>query len=332
MPPLYVMRQGARLRIENRRLAVELEGETLSSTPLGQVSEVVLFGNVGLTTPAIDTLLAEGTPVVFLSQDGDYRGRLVGSLTPHVPLRRAQYRRGEEPAFGLAMAQGFVAAKLRHERALLLRHNRERDDAGLATAAVQLATALEAVPRKTGLAALRGVEGAATAAYFGGLRRLLGPGWRFARRARRPPPDPVNVLLSLGYTLLGQTANGAVQAAGLDPYLGFLHDVAYGRPALALDLLEEFRPVVDGVVLWSCNSGRLSPTDFTPGPPERPVVLSDEGRRRYLEAYEQRLDQKFTHPLLGQQLPLRQCLLEQARQVAECIRSGQASYRGMGFR
>ncbi len=332
MPPIYVVQQGARLCIENRRLAVELEGQTLSSTPLSQVSEVVLFGNVGLTTPVIDTMLAQGTPVVFLTQHGDYRGRLVGSPTPHVPLRRAQYARAGEPGFVLALAQAFVTAKLSHQRVLLLRHNRDLNDPDIAAAARQMSDALEAVPRKTGLPALRGVEGAATAAYFGGLRRLLGPEWHFDRRARQPPPDPVNVLLSLGYTLMANTADGAVQAAGLDPYLGVLHDLAYGRPALALDLLEEFRPVVDGLVLWCCRGGQVRPADFAPGPAERPVVLDDGGRRRYLEAYEQRLQLPFTHPVRGLKLPLRQCIFEQARQVAECIRSGLPGYRGMGFR
>jgi CRISPR-associated protein Cas1 len=332
MPPVYVIQQGAKLRIDNRRLCVEADGETLLATPLGQVSEVILFGNISLTTPVIDTLLESGTPVVFLTKDGDYRGRLVGSPTPHVPLRRAQYERAGQPAFVLAMAQGFVAAKLSHQRALLLRHNRERGDPDIAAAVEQMAAGLTAVPRKIALPALRGVEGAATAAYFGGLRRLLGADWHFDRRARQPPPDPINVLLSLGYTLLAETADGAVQAAGLDPYLGFLHDVAYGRPALALDLLEEFRPVVDGIVLWCCNGGMVTAEDFTPGPPERPVVLSDTGRRHFLQAYEQRLAQTFTHPLRGIQLPLRQCMLEQARQIADRIRSGPAGYRGMGFR
>jgi len=332
MPPVYVVQQGAKLRIDNRRLQIEREGEVLLHVPLAQVSEVVLFGNIGLTTPAIDSLLAQGTEVVFLTQDGAYRGRLVGSVTPHVPLRRAQYGQANRPDFTLKMAQGMVAAKLAHQRVLLLRHNRERGDSEIAAATVALGAAIVETPRKTTLPALRGVEGAATAAYFGGLRRLLAPEWRFERRARRPPTDPVNVLLSFGYTLLSQVAEGAVQAAGLDPYLGFLHEVAYNRPALALDLMEEFRPVVDGIVLWCCNGGQVTPDDFTPGPEERPVVLGEAGRRRFLQAYEQRLEQTYTHPLRGLQLPLRQCLLEQARQIATRLVEGRPGYQGMGFR
>lgn len=332
MPPLYVIQQNAKLRISNRRLQVELEDQVLASLPLGQVSQVVLFGNIGLTTPAIDALLANNIEVVFLTQSGDYRGRLMGSLTPHVPLRRLQYTRLSDPEFTLRLAQAFVCAKLEHQRTLLLRHNRELQDPQIAAAIEELAAGIARAPRRTTLAALNGQEGSATAAYFRGFRRLFAPEWRFADRNRRPPRDPVNVLLSFGYTLFAQLAASAVQTVGLDPYAGFLHEIAYNRPALALDLMEEFRPVVDGVVLWCCRSGQLTPQDFVPGPPERPVLLQDDGRKRFLLAFEQRLDQSYTHPRRGQKLPLRQCLVEQARQVAECIQQGDPNFQSMGFR
>ena len=193
-------------------------------------------------------------------------------------------------------------------------------------------TSLDAVPRKTSLSSLRGLEGSATRAYFSGYRSLFSLEWRFTARRRRPPPDPVNVLLSFGYTLLAQAVNGAVQAVGLDPYAGFLHEVVYNRPALALDILEEFRPVVDGIALWCCRSGQLKPGDFEPGPAERPVILLEDGKRRFLQAYEKRLEQTSTHPLRGLKLPLRQCLIEQSRQVATRIQKGPACYQGMGFR
>lgn len=135
MPPLYVVQQNAKLRIHNRRLQVELDGEALASLPLSQVSQVVLFGNIGLTTPAIDALLAQNSEVVFLTQRGEYRGRLIGAETPHVPLRRAQYARLGQADFALSLAKSFVAAKLSHQRALLLRHNRETGDAQMAEAA-----------------------------------------------------------------------------------------------------------------------------------------------------------------------------------------------------
>lgn len=332
MPPLYVVHQGAKIRIRNRRLLVEREGKALLHVPLNHVTQVVLFGNVGLTTPAIKTLLGRGLEVVFLTRKGRYRGRLIGEVTPHVPIRRAQYRQLERPEFALDTAMGIVQAKMKHQRALLQRHHRNRKMAEIEVVIDQLHKAIDKVPRKTTLAGLRGLEGSATASYFRGYRRLFDPAWRFKSRNRRPPRDPVNVLLSFGYTLLSQVAVGAVQTAGLDPYLGLYHQYVYNRPGMALDVMEEFRPVVDGVVLWCLRSGQVTPADFTPSDGERPIVLSETGQRRFLQAFETRMSQRFTHPLRRVKLDLRQCVLEQARQVASRLQEGKPGYQGMGFR
>ena len=362
MSTLYVVQQNTRIRIRNRRVQVERDltaeaerriaaqpsliqeeisgsgpqpqrSEVLTSVPLGQVTQVALFGNISLTTPAIDALLAQDCEVVFLSQNGEYRGRLIGNVTPHVPVRRAQYACLNKPEQLLEMAKGFVTAKMQHQRVLLQRHSREeRSETALASIA-HLDRALDAVPHKTTLESLRGLEGASTAAYFAAYRSFFSAEWKFIDRNRRPPADPVNVLLSFGYTLLAQAASGAAQTVGLDPFVGFLHEYVYNRPALALDLMEEFRPMIDGVVLWACRGKQLTPTgDFTPGPPERPIILDDDGKRRFLQAYEQRMEQTYTHPVRGLKFTLRQCLIEQARQVSDCLLTGSSNYRGMGFR
>jgi CRISPR-associated protein Cas1 len=332
MPPIYVIHQGAKLRINNRRLQIERDGETLSSLPLAHISEVILFGNIGLTTPAIDTLLSKNIEVIFLTQSGRFRGRLVGSLTPHVPLRQAQYGRLDQAGFVLDMAKGFVTAKLEHMKTFLLRHNRQQHNMQITGAVQHISKAKEEVTRKTTLLGLLGLEGAATAAYFGGYRLLFSAEWKFERHNRRPPRDPVNALLSLGYTLLVQLTNSAVQSVGIDPYAGFLHQIAYNRPAMALDLAEEFRPVVDGIVLWCCNSGNITPSNFSMGSPERPVILDDAGQRVFIQAFENRMNQKYTHPLRNLKLTMRQCLQEQARQIGERIIHGLPGYTGMGFK
>ncbi len=338
MPPIYVTLQGARLRVSNRRLRIEQADEELASVPLAHVSQVVLFGNIGLTTPAISALLSRNIEVVFLSRSGSYRGHLSGMETPHVPLRRAQYRRLGDADFTLEMAKNLVTAKLRHQRALLQRHNRDRGDPEIASAVERIQAGLAQVPRKRGLSSLRGVEGSSAAAYFGGYRRLFGEEWHFQSRQRRPPPDPVNALLSLGYTLLAGIATGAAAAVGLDPYAGFLHNLAYNRPALGLDLMEEFRPVVDGAVLRAVQGEIVRPEDFrevkggSAGGAVRGVLLSEEGKRQFIRAFEQRMEAAVTHPVQGRKLPMRQCLVEQARQVRQCVESGVVSFRGMGFR
>lgn len=327
MATLYVIEQGAEIGCDGERLEVRREGATLGSVPLAKVGDVVVFGNVGLSTPAIKRLLDRGVEVTFLTVEGRYHGRLVGEVTAHVALRQAQYARAADGAWALRQAQACVAGKLRNQRALLHRFTRNRADppAEAEAAAADLDRSIERVGRTTQLSALLGVEGSATARYFSGVRSLLGDGWGFSARRRRPPTDPVNVLLSLGYTLLAHKVLGAVQAAGFDPYLGFLHQLDYGRPALALDLMEEFRPIlVDSLVLRVCGDGRLSAEDFQPGAGERPIVLGDAGKRRFLEAFEERMRTEATHPEGADSGPGRvsylRCLALQARRMARAVR------------
>ena len=249
-----------------------------------------------------------------------------------MPLRRSQYRILDDPAYQLIHSRAIVRAKLQHQLTLLRRHGANRNDAVIQAAIQRLIQARDQVERRVSLASLRGHEGAAAQAYFSGYRHLFGPEWHFEARRRRPPPDPINVLLSLGYTLLSQAASSAVHAVGLDPYAGFFHDFKYNRPTMALDLMEEFRPVIDGLILWAVNSGQITPAHFESGSSSRPVILNDEGKRRYLAAYEQRMMRRSRHPLKKKQLTLRQSLIEQARQIATRLMQHDPGYTGMGFR
>jgi CRISPR-associated protein Cas1 len=333
MPPLFVVEQGSKLVIRKRRLEVHKGQQVLASLPLVHLSQVVLFGNIGLTTPAISLLLGRGIPVIFLSQRGEYKGRLVGPTTPHTALRRRQYRLSSQLEFALPMAQAMVAAKIRHMRACLRRWRRRAGERARWEGELDvLEKILRRIPRTTALSSLGGLEGSATAAYFSALRSQFPGSWRFMRRARRPPPDPVNAMLSFGYTLLASAALGAVEAAGLDPYVGFLHRPVYNRAALALDIMEEFRPLVDAVVLGCCRRGIVKVEDFRAGEDRRPVLMGEEAKRRFIAAYEARMGQRMLHPVRGERLDVRRCLLEQARQVARAIQGGRPQFRGMGFR
>jgi CRISPR-associated protein Cas1 len=332
MPPLYVIHQNARLRIHNRRLTVELDGKILTSLPINQVNQVVLFGNVGLTTPAIKALLRSNCDVVFLTKRGDFRGRLVGEISPHVPLRRKQYQQLGDSEFSLRMAKGFVTAKIQHQIALLKRSQRKNPYAEINNSIERIQNTLQQIENKTTIKSLRGLEGSSTAAYFRGLKLLFDPRWKFKNRNRRPPKDPVNVLLSFGYTLITNLSTSMIEITGLDPYAGFLHELVYNRPSLALDLVEEFRPVIDGLALWCCNSGILSTSNFSPGTNERPVVLDEEGKAHFLRAYEERISRKSANPINGEMLTLRRNILEQARQIVNRIKENQPGYTGMGFR
>jgi CRISPR-associated protein Cas1 len=330
MATLYVVEQGAEIGCDGERLEVRRADAVIGSVPLIKVDDILIFGNVGISTPALKRLLDRGIEVTFMTVDGRYHGRLIGQATAHVALRQAQYARAADTAWTLRQAQAFVDGKVRNQRAVLQRfaRNRANPPEAIHSVIADLERYQRRIERTTRVAALLGVEGSATARYFGGMRSLLDSAWGFERRQRRPPPDPVNVLLSLGYTLLAHKALGAVQAAGFDPYLGFLHQLDYNRPSLALDLMEEFRPLlVDALVLRICNDGRLTPDDFTPGASERPIVLSDAGKRRFLEAFEERMRTEATHPEGADSGPGRvsylRCLELQARRLARVVR-GQA--------
>ncbi len=334
MAIVHLTTQGSKAALDNHRLVVTPPEGAPRRIPLSQVSHLVVWGNITLTTPLLGALLDQGVEIVFLTRHGRFRGRLHAHDTPHVALRRAQYVALENPAWVLTTARAIVRAKLQHQLSLLRRYVRRRDTVpeAVPSAIHQIEKRLNTLDRKRSLSVLLGLEGQAARFYFAALGSLLQPRWRFDGRRRRPPPDPVNVLLSLGYTLLLQKAQSAVQAVGLDPYAGFLHAQDYGRPALALDLMEEFRPVVDGLVLKICNQGLITPGDFVAGPPERPCVLQEEGLRRFLQYFEARFAQRYRHPGRGEQMPLQQCLVEQAYQLARRVREDKPGYRGMGFR
>jgi len=333
MPPLFVVEQGSKLVVSKGRLEVRKGDQVLASLPPIHVSQVVIYGNVGLSTPAIGLLLKRGIGVTFLSRRGEFKGRLQGPTSAHAQLRSRQYSAACDLDFVMPIAQAMVTAKVRHMRTCLRRWARKgkADDAWPA-ALEQLRYALRRIPRTTSIGSLAGVEGSATAAYFSAYRSLFPEIWGFVRRVRRPPLDPVNVMLSFGYTLLASASLGAVETVGLDPYVGFLHRPAYNRPSLALDLMEEFRPLVDAVVLRCCQQDIIVPEDFRQGNSQRPVIMEEAAKRRFIEAFERRMMDRIRHPLRRERLDMRRCLLEQARQVARAVRQGTPAFRGMGFR
>lgn len=328
MPPIYIVEQGAKLSIEQRRLLVQKDGECITKVPLAHTTAIVIFGNVSITTPAMKRLMQQGIDVVFLTTTGKYEGRLVGPLTKFGLLRQRQYERVHDAAFNLALSQTIVRGKCLNMRTLLMRYNRTLHLAEIADVVDRLKWMADRAQRTTRLSALLGVEGSASAAYFGVFRRLFKRDWPFSQRIRRPPTDPVNVLLSFGYTLLAQDLEAMVALVGLDPFMGFMHSTEYGRPSLALDLMEEFRAiVVDSVVLRCLNNDLITPADFSPGDSARPVVLSDAGKRRFIQAYEDRIATTICHPVTGETMTYRRVFEVQTRLLARCLRDGTPVYQ-----
>ncbi len=318
MATLYVVEAGARIEKEYHRLLVTREDEVLLRVPLRRVTQVVLVGPVGVTTPALHALLRAEVPLLLVRRTGELVGRLLPPTPRNLPLRQAQYRRNEEADFSLEVARAIVAGKLRNQRVMALRVLRRRPGADRRTLET-LYAAEEQVASAPDLDTLRGVEGSGARAYFALYRQAFAPEWKFTRRTRRPPRDPVNSLLSLGYTLLGHALMTALEAVGLDPYLGFFHAEKYGRPALALDLVEEFRaPFVDSLAMILINKRMLQPDDFREGN-DGGVYLQERGLRLFLREFGDRLESRVTPADVGRPLSYRKIFEVQARRMANVV-------------
>ena len=314
--------------------------------PLLKVSQVVAYGDVTLTSPALMALLTQGAEVCFCSHFGQFKGRLTPPFGKNSLVRIAQHRCHSDPGRAFDLARAFVHGKLVNMRDMLMRANRKQQQPAIARAAESLEQTiarLEAIPPDaappdpanpqagSAYGSLLGLEGAGTAQYFGLFPQLLKKDWGFKKRQRRPPTDPVNALLSYGYVLLMNQVASAVSIVGLDPYVGYLHSSQFGKPALALDLMEPFRPlVVDSVVLTVLNNGMLRPDDF-----QQELGawrLTDQGRRVFLTKFEERLNTQITHPSFGYQTTYRRCLELDARLLAKHLNGEIANFTPMTVR
>ena len=316
MATMYVTEQGAQIEKEYQRLLVTKEDEVLMRVPLARVSHVVLVGNVGVTTPAMIALLEAGVGLSLISRSGQLRGQLMPPTAKNIPLRQQQYARAQDASFCLALSRSIVTGKLRNLRALARRLCLARPQID-ATRIAGISAALRAAAISDDLATLRGAEGQGSRAYFAIFRQALPEAWHFEKRARRPPPNPTNALLSLGYTILTQNLMAACEIVGLDPYEGFFHADKYGRPALALDLVEEFRSViVDSVVLTLINKEMLTLKDFEAAEGTR---LTRAGLKTFFQQYGQRINTRVKHPQVGRELTYQQCFELQARFLTKAI-------------
>jgi CRISPR-associated protein Cas1 len=322
--PVYVQTPGARVSLDGERLRIEAPGAEPVEARIAHTSQLVLMGNVQITTQALAALFDHDIPVAFFSGGGWFRGRTVGHASKNIELRVAQFAAAADPALALRLARTFVAAKIRNQRTLL-RRNHEAPDPVVLNELEMLAKKAEACDTLT---SLLGLEGTAARFYFGAFSGMLkggATGFDFAGRNRRPPRDPVNALLSMAYSLLTKDCVLAVAATGMDPLLGFLHQPRYGRPALALDLMEEMRPLIaDSVVVTALNTQVVDADDFVRA--ATGCSLKPAGRRKFIEVYERRMDQLVTHPLFGYRISYRTLLQVQARLLSRVLLGEIAEY------
>lgn len=319
--PLYVQAFHAKVSKSGERLEVSIDDKQVQSVRLMDVSQLALFGNVYVTTPTMQELMRRNVPITWHSHGGWFMGHTIGTGHKNVELRRAQFRLADDASFCLRFAKGLVEGKLRNARTMLRRN--WKAEGGAPDALLEsLNGDVKRTRRAADLPELLGVEGSGAARYFGSLSNLIRPpgdasalAFDFRTRNRRPPTDPVNALLSYAYGLLARTWTVTLSAVGFDPYLGFYHQPRYGRPALALDLMEPFRPLLaDSAVIQAINNGEVRPTDFLQAAGS--VSLTNDGRKRFIGTFERRLAQEITHPVLGYRLSYRRLLEVQARLLA----------------
>lgn len=352
----YISKNGDCLKISNKTT------DSDQSIPMIQVRQVVIFGNAQISSQALNHLLQNEIPVIYLSMYGKFLGYSASLPNPNAALRISQYETFSNTAKRLACAKGFIKSKIHNQRTILMRYNnsinqkeensnspnREITDESqesenkfcetetkFVECARQLKILRESVKSADSTQVLLGIEGAAARIYFSLFNIIIKKtecsNFNFQKRNRRPPEDPVNAMLSLSYSLLLKDCLTACMTVGLDPYIGFYHQPKHGRPALALDIMEEFRPIIaDSVVFYLTNNKILKNEDFYQTPSA--CYLNDKGRKKFFEAYEKRINEKIQHPLFGYTISYNRIIETQARLLARFITGEIDEYAGFEVR
>jgi len=326
---LFVQTQGAYLRLEHDTLRVEIDGEKRLHVPLHHLGGLMLFGNVLISPYLLHRCAQDGRDVVWFSRSGRFQGRLAGPVSGNVLLRRAQHKALDDPQRTLHLASRFIHGKVRNTQHVLQRAMRD-DRATVETLQPAIDTmkwARKALQAPADLDVARGIEGQAAAVYFQVFPTLLrAKDFTFDGRNKRPPRDPVNALLSFVYTLVRGDCEAALEGVGLDPQVGYFHTLRPGRPALALDLMEEFRAWwADRLVLSLINRRQVRLDHFEPRPGGA-VYLNETGRREVLTAYQKRKQETVKHRLFKESMPIGLLPYIQARVLARYLRQDLDAY------
>jgi CRISPR-associated protein Cas1 len=322
---LFIQEQGVVLEKEDERFLITKNRKVLKKVPALHVDQIIVFGSCGLTTPAMKFCLQRGIPVTLLSSRGQYYGILESTGSSNVLLQRDQFAKSDDKTFCLRLSKAIVSAKLRNCKTLLRRHVEKSETLD------ELSRLSERVPGAATLDEVRGFEGAAAAKYFPAFTSILNDPMGFTHRNRQPPRDPINSMLSFGYTLLFYNIFSLARSHGLHPYVGFFHEMRPGHPAFVSDLIEEFRaPIVESLVLYLVNTKILTAKDFAlPKEPGLPCLLSDESRKLFIHHFEQKMNSPMTHPHTGFKVDYRRCVNLQIMEMARCIKGETAQYRPM---
>lgn len=323
MPSLYITEQGASLKKSGERLIVEKDGQVLLEVQCHKIESIFIFGNIQVTTQALAEILEHGIELSFLTQQGKLKGRLVPPESKNISLRMAQYEKANDREFCLKMAKIIVSGKLKNSIEVLRRFSYNHPDVELKQEIKTIEDSEERVKDAVTIQSILGFEGYGSKAYFTGFSKMCLKELKFTGRRKHPATDPINALLSFGYTLLLNEISAIVEGMGLDPYLGFYHQIEYGRQSLALDILEEFRqPVIDRFTLALTNKKVFTEEDFILDEESGSLHLKQESMKKYFRQYEEYMNQEFTHPVKMEKTNFRKCLRIQVEAMARVILSG----------
>jgi len=327
MPNLYLTEQGSILRKKGDRLIVEKEKEVLLDVECHKIDAVLIFGNVQFTTQAVHELFQHGIELAILTRTGRLIGQITSPMTKNIELRVEQFKRYGDDAFKLSISKNIVKGKIINSLQVLRSFSYNHPEVDLKEEIEGLERAERGVLQEDTLEGLNGVEGMAARYYFNGFGKMILGDFVFEGRRKYPAPDPVNALLSLGYTMVFNEISSLLDGMGFDPYLGYYHKIDYGRPSLASDLLEEFRaPAADRMTLRLINNRILKTEDFYNNPKGEGVYLKRDAMKRYFAEYEDFINNEFTHPDTKEKTSLRKCFRTQIERLALCIK-GEKEYR-----
>jgi CRISPR-associated protein Cas1 len=331
---LYMMEHGTVLGKESERFVIRKKGEVVQEIPAIKVDQIMVFGNSQITTQTMHFCLMENIPIYLLSGKGRYYGVVDSYSTDPVLLHRDQFAKANDSSFCLEIARDIVRGKIENSRVLLMRTARRRSTTIMKKAANALKSVLGQLDSAETLEQIRGFEGFCARTYFAALSEILDHQWQFHGRVRQPPTDPVNSMLSYGYTLLFYNIYSFLRARGLNPHVGYLHPLRAGHPALASDLIEEFRAiVVDAVVFKLVLNEKVAPNDFAfSKTKDGPCYLNADARAVFIRSFESKLNAAVTHPVSGLKLDYRRCIEHQVQELAAVIRGRQTRYRPMVLR
>lgn len=325
---LYLTGHGTSLAKKQECFIVKKEGEILKQIPAIHVDQILLLGYIQLTTQIMHYCLKKGIAIYFLSSSGHYQGALDNHDTHPIHLHKEQYKKAENNQYCLQLSQQIIKGKLNNSKLYLKRLARSQTQYAdqLQQAVQALSRYIAQIETTENLDQLRGIEGIAARTYFQTLTLIVEAKWNFTGRNKMPPTDPINALLSYGYTLLFHNTYSFIKAAGLNPHIGFLHTPRRGHPALASDLMEEFRAlIIDAVVFNLVLNNKLSPQDFQQKE-GMACFLSDSARKLLIQSIETKFNTAITHPITGNKIDYRRCIEHQTKQLASLMRNDTKSF------